>query len=80
MQISDSLNIPNFGTEVRNRRIDRDLTQQQLAQLAFIERSEISRIEQGQKIPKLDQMARISKALGVELEIRLRAEGKADHP
>ena len=46
-------------------RIDRGLTQKQVAQLSQLNTSQICLIEQGQLIPRPDQLKRISKALVV---------------
>ena len=52
-------------------REDLDLSQQGLAELTGIDRSDISRIENGNANPSLKTMKRIAKGLGKRLEIRI---------
>ena len=50
-------------------RIERDLTQAELAKLVGTRQSAISRVESGRHMPSLAFIARIGHALGAEVEI-----------
>ena len=52
-----------LGAKLRTLRSRRRLTQEQLARLAECERANISRYEAGKKVPTLDTLARLAKAL-----------------
>ncbi len=57
-----------IGTQVRQIRLARGLTQRELAERAGVsEPTVISRIERGGQVPRLDTAARIAHALGVPL-------------
>ncbi|MBL1078216.1 helix-turn-helix transcriptional regulator [Nocardia sp. 2] len=55
------------GERVRRLRKDRDLTQQQLADLVAVSRSLVQQIENGKRIPPLALRERLSAALGEQL-------------
>ncbi|ASW45340.1 MULTISPECIES: helix-turn-helix domain-containing protein [Xanthomonas] len=52
-----------FGKAVRAARIARDISQEELATLAGIERSHMGKIERGQHMPTLALILRVSIAL-----------------
>ncbi len=52
-------------------RIERGLTQAQLAERAGVTRSIIARLERGQSQPRLDFLRKVAAALGAKLEIHL---------
>lgn len=52
-----------FGKAVRAARIARDISQEELATLAGIERSHMGKIERGQHMPTLAMILRVSIAL-----------------
>ncbi|GHG02522.1 helix-turn-helix domain-containing protein [Streptomyces filamentosus] len=54
-----------LGRKVRDARLYADLTQEQLAALAQIDRSTIQRIEGGQNDAKISHLLRVAAALGV---------------
>ena len=62
-----------FGEVLRRLRTDRGLSQQQLADCLFVDRSSIARWENGKRVPDLTVLARLAEALGVELEQLLRS-------
>ena len=62
-----------FGEVLRRLRTDRGLSQQQLADCLFVDRSSIARWENGKRVPDLTVLARLAEALGVELEELLRS-------
>lgn len=57
-----------FGKEVKKKRIDHDLSREQLADLAGLPFSYIGGIERGDRNPSLEVLAKIAKAFG-ETEI-----------
>jgi transcriptional regulator with XRE-family HTH domain len=54
-----------FGENVKRERKARDLTQEALGLAAGLDAAVISRIEAGQREPRVANIARIAKALGV---------------
>ena len=61
-----------FGQRVRERRIELDYTQQELANLTGLSRSYIGEIETGRRNITLKNAAKIAKALKVEIAYLLR--------
>ncbi len=55
-----------FAERVRRHRADRSLTQEQLAELAGLDRKTISRVENGHYSPSLDNVWALADALNVE--------------
>jgi transcriptional regulator with XRE-family HTH domain len=55
------------GTRLRGLRAERSLSQERLAELAGVDRKLIYRTELGQTSPRLDAVALIAEALGVDL-------------
>jgi transcriptional regulator with XRE-family HTH domain len=54
-----------FGKVLRDLRLERGLTQDQLAELADTERSHISSLERAEKGPSLSTILRLGPALGM---------------
>ena len=58
---------PSFGAVMRRLRIERGLSQEELAlRLDMSSHAHISRLESGKKQPTLDMVFRLADALGVE--------------
>jgi transcriptional regulator with XRE-family HTH domain len=55
------------GVNIRKLRNDRQMSQEELAFQAELDRSYLSEIENGYKSPGIEMLAKISKALGVKL-------------
>ena len=55
-----------FGSRVREIRSSANITQEELATLANIDRGYMGHIERGTKSPTLDKVEMISKALNME--------------
>lgn len=55
-----------FGSNVRKYRIEKDITQEKLAELSGLHRTYISDIERFQRSISLENIQRIADALGVE--------------
>ena len=58
----------HFGNIVHNRRIERGLSQVQLAELAQVSQSVVSRTESGARLPDIAEAAAIAKALDTGLD------------
>lgn len=56
-----------FGDRLRTLRGEADLTQEQLAQHAGLDRSYIGGVERGERNISLENMERLSKALGITI-------------
>lgn len=61
----DKLPTTTFGEIVRELRLQRELTQDQLAELAGTERSHISALERAEKGPTLATILSLANALGI---------------
>jgi transcriptional regulator with XRE-family HTH domain len=60
----------NFGQKLRQLRIEKDLTQQQLAErLGYKTNSYVSDVESGHFIPSREKLKRIAKALDVPFKV-----------
>lgn len=57
-----------FGKKVREARLKKGLSQEQLADLAGVHRTYIGMIERAEKNITLENIEKISKALAIELE------------
>ncbi len=70
-----------LGDEIRKVRLDRALSQEQLAFKAGISRNYVSLLELNQKSPTVDVLLRIARALGIRASALIEAvERKASHP
>jgi transcriptional regulator with XRE-family HTH domain len=59
-----------FGQKLRRLRIEKGLTQQQLAErLGYVTNSYISDVEKGHFIPSRDKLKKIARALGVPFKV-----------
>jgi len=56
-----------FGRAVRKRRRELDLSQEGLAERAGLHRNYISDIERGDRNPSLENIYKLSKALGIKV-------------
>lgn len=55
----------SFGIQIKQMRTDQQITQAQLAEHAKLDRTYISMLERGLRIPNLETVIRIADALGV---------------
>ncbi|MFI2078447.1 helix-turn-helix domain-containing protein [Streptomyces triculaminicus] len=55
------------GNRIRAVRLDQNMTQERLAELAGLDRQAVNRIEAGSASPRLDSLLRIAYALDVPL-------------
>lgn len=56
----------SFGKKLREARQAAGMTQERLAQLSSIDRSQVGHLEAGRKMPKLDTIIRLAGALDIE--------------
>ena len=56
-----------FGRNLHVARWEAGITQGDLAARVFIDRSALSRLEQGRRLPRLDQIVRLADAIGVQV-------------
>lgn len=63
--MKDSIRV---GKNIRAARKERGWTQQQLSNMARISSSQLSAFENGKKLPSLDSLARLGRALNVSLD------------
>lgn len=59
------------GYQVARLRIQRGLTQKQLAEMVGTRQPSIARLENGGSVPSISFLQRIAKALGARIEVRL---------
>ena len=57
----------NIGRKIKNLRIDNDISQEKLAELAGIGSATVSLIERGVQSPTVETVGAIAKALDIEL-------------
>ena len=69
---NDSEVLKKFGDKVRKLRIEKGLSQEQLAQIADVHRTYIGMIERAEKNITLLNIEKIAKALDVELNSLLK--------
>ncbi|ADL08391.1 helix-turn-helix domain-containing protein [Thermosediminibacter oceani] len=58
----------NIGKRIRQIRLQRDLTQEELGERANLHYSYIGQVERGDKLPSLKTLSKIAKALNVSLD------------
>ncbi|MGD9735216.1 MAG: helix-turn-helix domain-containing protein [Solirubrobacterales bacterium] len=64
-----------FGRNLRRWRLKRDLSGEQVSQLADIDRSAVWLIEKGKRLPDLETLIKLAGALGIEPDELLRGIG-----
>ncbi len=74
------LKLEDFGQYIRSLRVEKDLTQQQLADLMFVSRKTIGNWETGARLPDISMLSRLARHLGVETYELLDAMYGEDEP
>ena len=69
-----------FGDMIKKIRTERQLSQQQLADLVFVNRCSVANWENGRRIPDLTILARISRALNVDASVFTNALDDTSEP
>jgi transcriptional regulator with XRE-family HTH domain len=73
--MSDITNIiENIGTVIRTRRKHLGMTQQDVAEIAGVQRQTISRIESGNGTVAVTTLARVAMVVGLDLGVKPRYE------
>ncbi|MDO5125363.1 MAG: helix-turn-helix transcriptional regulator [Ruminococcus sp.] len=57
-----------MGQKIRNKRLERDLTQGELAQLSGVSKSMICYLEKDLRVPTSDKLKRIAKVLRCSMD------------
>ena len=60
------LTLESFGQRIRTMRMEKNLTQQQLADMMFVSRKTIGNWESGNRLPDISMLSRLASHLGVE--------------
>jgi ribosome-binding protein aMBF1 (putative translation factor) len=66
----------SIATQVAEQRVQRGLSQRELAELCGTTQSAIARLERGERPPRVDTLLRIADALDCELVVQLRPRTK----
>ena len=75
-KVADAVNAFRLGEVVRERRLDQNLTQEELGKRMGVKKSQVSKLERGEDM-SLRSMRRVFRALGVEsATLDLGAAGK----
>ena len=75
-KVADAVNAFRLGEVVRERRLDQNLTQEELGKMMGVKKSQVSKLERGDDM-SLRSMRRVFRALGVEsATLDLGAAGK----
>ena len=69
-----------FGEILRNLRTEKNLSQQQLAQKLYVNRSSVANWETGRRIPDLILLTRLAQILNVEVSVLTNAMEDEDAP
>lgn len=75
LNVKNPDDIKNFGTHLRRVREERNLSQQQLADMANIAKTTIQRIENAKLSATLDLLISISKALDMDVSELVKFKG-----
>ena len=67
-----------FGESLRRLRMEKNLSQQQLADLMHVDRSTVTRWESGIRLPDADMITLLSDCLGTDVGRLLRASAKSE--
>lgn len=77
IQYAANIDIIKYGTIVRKKRMDLELTEEELAEFSDLSDREIRNIESGRSVPKLDTVLKIAYALNMdvgELSVLIKTE------
>jgi transcriptional regulator with XRE-family HTH domain len=62
----------NLGRNLRRARLDRELTQEEVAERSGVHATEVSRIESGKRDPQVSTVQRLAEAVGLSASDLLR--------
>lgn len=69
MKVMTSKSEPVLPKLISKFRKDKGYTQEELAILSKVKKSHLANIERGKTIPRIDEVIRITKALGLDLKL-----------
>lgn len=69
-----------FAETLKNIRIEKGLSQRELAERLFVTRSSVNRWENGSRLPDAAMLLRLSEALGVDINILFNTAAESDTP
>ena len=75
VSFSDAYDRRKLARKIREAREHRNISQAQLAELAGTKQPHIARLENAGASPTLDLLARVARALGLQLDVRFVARG-----
>lgn len=62
----------NLGRNLRRARLDREMTQEEVAERSGVHATEVSRIESGKRDPQVSTVQRLAEAVGLSASDLLR--------
>jgi ribosome-binding protein aMBF1 (putative translation factor) len=74
-ELSEELHAYHLGEAIKEARLSRNMTQEQLGEKIGVQKSQISRLEKGRSI-SLSSMARIFRAMNIPLSLEIGGVGK----
>ena len=74
-ELSDELHAYHLGEAIREARLSRNMTQEQLGEKIGVQKSQISRLEKGRSV-SLSSMARLFRAMNIPLSLEIGGIGK----
>ena len=74
-ELSEELHAYHLGEAIKEARLSRNMTQEQLGEKIGVQKSQISRLEKGRSI-SLSNMARIFRAMNIPLSLEIGGIGK----
>ena len=74
-ELSEELHAYHLGEAIKEARLSRNMTQEQLGEKIGVQKSQISRLEKGRSI-SLSSMARIFRAMNIPLSLEIGGIGK----
>ncbi len=74
-ELSDELHAYHLGEAIKEARLSRNMTQEQLGEKIGVQKSQISRLEKGRSV-SLSSMARLFRAMNIPLSLEIGGIGK----
>ena len=74
-ELSEELHAYHLGEAIREARLSRNMTQEQLGEKVGVQKSQISRLEKGRNV-SLSSMVRLFKAMNIPLSLEIGGIGK----
>lgn len=74
-ELSDELHAYHLGEAIKEARLSKNMTQEQLGEKIGVQKSQISRLEKGRSV-SLSSMARVFRAMNIPLSLEIGGIGK----